>query len=100
MTLIVGTEKTVSAFAIEPLLIDYIKRRRFFISAAVSDTEIIGRWKETQTTVWDKFKKEVGVSEDMDKATGARKRLSRADLEIIKDDVDLVIRIPSEKTGD
>jgi len=85
-------EKTVSAFAIEPLLMDYIKMRKFFISAAVSDTEIIGRWKETQAKVWDKFKKEVGVSEKLDKATETRKQLSRADLETIKDDVELVIR--------
>ena len=86
-------EKTVSAFAIEPLLMDYIKMRRFFISAAVSaDTWIIVRWNEIQAKVWKEFKEDVGVSEELDKSTETTKPLNRADLERIKDDVDLVIR--------
>jgi transcriptional regulator with XRE-family HTH domain len=86
-------EKTVSAFAIEPLLADYIRMRKFFISAAVSaDTWIIVRWKEIQDKVWKEFKEEIGVSEELDKATETGKQLSRANLETIKDDVELVIR--------
>ena len=86
-------EKAVSIHAIEPLLRDYIKMRKFFISAAVSaDTWIIARWKQIQDKVWREFKEEIGVSEELDKATDTRKHLSRADLETIKDDVDLIIR--------
>ena len=86
-------EKAVSAFAIEPLLRDYIKMRKFFISAAASaDTWIIARWNEIQAKVWKELKEEVGVSEELDKATETRKHLSRSDLETIKDDVELVIR--------
>jgi DNA-binding XRE family transcriptional regulator len=85
-------EKTVSAFAIEPLLADYIRMRKFFITAAVSNTEIIVRWKEIQDKIWKEFKNEIGVSEELDKATETRKQLSRADLESTKDDVELVIR--------
>jgi DNA-binding XRE family transcriptional regulator len=89
-------EKTVSAFAIEPLLMDYIKMRKFFISAAVSaDTWIIVRWQKIQDEVWKKFKNEIGVSEELDKATATRKQLSRADLETIKDDVELVSQMPT-----
>jgi transcriptional regulator with XRE-family HTH domain len=88
-------EKTVSAFAIEPLLGDYIRMRKFFISAAVSaDTWIIVRWKEIQDKVWKEFKNEIGVSEELDKSTETRKHLSRADLESIKEDVELVIQMP------
>lgn len=90
-------EKTVSAFAIEPLLKDYLKMRKFFITSAVSaDTWIIARWKEIQEKVWKEFKEEIGVSEKLDKATETKKQLSRADLETIKDDVELVIRTQSE----
>jgi DNA-binding XRE family transcriptional regulator len=94
-------EKTVSTHAIEPLLKDYIKMRKFFISSAVSgDTWIVARWKGIQEKVWKEFKEEVGVSEKLDKATQTRKNLTRADLEMIKDDVGVVIRMQSEKTGD
>ena len=86
-------EKAVSTHAIEPLLRDYVKMRKFFISAAVSgDTWIIARWREIQAKVWGEFKEEIGVAEELDRATGPRKQLSRADLERIKDDVELVIR--------
>jgi DNA-binding XRE family transcriptional regulator len=92
-------EKMVSAFAIEPLLKDYIKMRKFFITA-FDDREIVVRWKEIQEKVWKEFKDEIGVSEKLDKATETRKHLSRADLETIKDDVELVIRyIPGHQGG-
>lgn len=97
-------EKTVSTHAIEPLLMDYIKMRRFFVTAAVSaDTWIIARWNEIQSKVWKEFKDEIGVSEELDRATKPRKHLSRADLETIKDDVELVIRqtvaLPNRETA-
>jgi len=86
-------EKTVSTHAIEPLLKDYIKMRKFFISSAVSgDTWIVARWEKIQAKIWKEFKEEIGVSEKLDKATQTREYLSRADLETIKDDVEVVIR--------
>jgi DNA-binding XRE family transcriptional regulator len=86
-------EKSVSSHALEPLLRDYVKMRKFFISGAVSgETWIIARWQEIQDKVWKEFKEEIGVTEELDRATGPRKQLSRADLEKIKDDVELVIR--------
>jgi DNA-binding XRE family transcriptional regulator len=95
-------EQMISAHAIEPLLRDYVRMRKFFIPAAVSETWIVVRWQEIQDRVWKEFKDEIGVSEELDKATETRKLLSRADLETIKDDVELVIRMqpsPEKETA-
>ncbi|SRR5258707_2965256 len=96
-------EQMISDHAIQPLLRDYIRMRKFFIAAAISETWVIVRWQKIQDKAWKEFKEEIGVSEELDKSSETRKPLNRADLERIKDDVDLVIRemppLPEKETA-
>jgi transcriptional regulator with XRE-family HTH domain len=96
-------EQMISTHAIQPLLRDYILRRKFFIAAAISETWVMARWQKIQDKAWKEFKEEIGVSEELDKSSETRKPLSRADLERVKDDVELVIRemppLPGEETA-
>jgi DNA-binding XRE family transcriptional regulator len=86
----------VSQKAIRPLLEDYLKFRSFFLFAALSAPEEIDHWREIQDRAWNEFLKDSSdalVELSKGAASGGR-GLSRADLESIKEDVELVIQIP------
>ena len=89
----------VSNKAIRPLLEDYLKFRSFFTFAALGDPSEIDYWREIQSKAWNEFLEDNPVLAELAKETLTEDLLSRANLESIKEDIEMVIDMPplSEK---
>jgi len=92
----------VSEKALRPLLEDYLRFRSFFMFAALSDPSELERWREIQNQAWDQFLEGNAALAALSKETLTGDALSRADLESIKEDVEMVIQmppLPEKETG-
>ena len=84
----------LSERALRPLLEDYVKFRSYFTFAAFLDPSEIDGWREIQSKAWNVFLNDNPVVAEMAKETLTGDVLSRADLESIKEDVEMVIQMP------
>ena len=85
----------VSEKVIAPLLEDYLKFKTSLSVAALIDPKATVRWHTFQNKAWSEFlKANPAVAEGLSKEP-VKEGLSRADLESIKDDVEMVIQMPT-----
>jgi hypothetical protein len=92
----------VSEKALRPLLEDYLKFRSFFMFAALSDSSELERWRGIQSQAWNLFLEDNPGLAELSKEVLTGGSLSRADLESIKEDVEMVIQmppLPEKETG-
>jgi transcriptional regulator with XRE-family HTH domain len=93
--LVKGVVSVVAEQALRPLLEDYLKFRPFFMVAGLADPAVIARWREIQDRTWNKFKKAYPVLAEQSQEPSTGGLLSRAALESIKDDLEVVIQMPT-----
>jgi len=84
----------LSERALRPLLEDYVKFRSYFTFAAFLDPSEIDGWREIQSKAWNVFLNDNPVVAEMAKETLTGDILSRANLESIKEDIEMVIQMP------
>jgi transcriptional regulator with XRE-family HTH domain len=84
----------ISERALRPLLEDYVKFRSYFTFAVFTDPSEMERWREIQSQTWNEFLEDNPVLAELAKETRGGDVLSRADLESIKEDVEMVIQMP------
>jgi transcriptional regulator with XRE-family HTH domain len=84
----------ISERALRPLLEDYVKFRSYFTFAVFTDPSEMERWREIQGKAWNEFLEDNPVLAELSKETFTGDVLSRADLESIKEDVEMVIQMP------
>jgi DNA-binding XRE family transcriptional regulator len=85
----------LSEKVIAPLLEDYLKFKTCLSVAALIDQKATVRWHTIQNKAWSEFLKiNPAISEALSREPAAKTPLSRADLESIKEDVELVIQMP------
>ncbi len=84
----------ISERALRPLLEDYLRFRSYFTFAVFTDPSGMKRWREIQSQAWNEFLEDNPVLAELSKETLSGEVLSRADLESIKEDVEMVIQMP------
>ena len=80
--------------AIRPLLEDYLRFRAYFTFAVFTHPSEIDDWREIQSKAWKEFQDDNPVVAEMAKETLSEDILSRASLESIKEDIEMVIHMP------
>jgi transcriptional regulator with XRE-family HTH domain len=84
----------ISERALRPLLEDYVKFRSYFTFAVFTDPSEMERWREIQRQAWNEFLEDNPVVAELAKETLTGDILSRANLESIKEDIEMVIHMP------
>jgi transcriptional regulator with XRE-family HTH domain len=84
----------ISERALRPLLEDYLRFRSYFTFAVFTDPSEMERWREIQSQAWNEFLEDNPVLAELSRETLSGDVVGRADLESIKEDVDMVIQMP------
>jgi DNA-binding XRE family transcriptional regulator len=84
----------ISEKAIRPLLEDYLRFRSYFTFAVFTHPSEIDEWREIQGKAWNEFIGDNPVLAELAKETRTGDVLSLANLESIKEDIEMVIRMP------